>query len=152
MRLRIAIATVAGLGAAVTGYLTLVHYTGARLVCPTSGCEVVQRSRYAELFGVPVALLGLLGFVAILGTALVSGPEAAQAGAGLALVAFLFSGYLLVVQLVAIHAICTWCVTSDALTTLLLPLTWLRVRSSGRDAAPAARSGRGSRAAPRLLP
>src|SRR3954452_21803138 len=134
MRLRIAIATVAGLGAAITGYLTVVHYTGARLVCPTSGCEVVQRSRYSELVGVPVALLGLLGFAAILGTALVRGPRAAQLGAGLALVAFLFSGYLLVVQLVAIHAICTWCVTSDALTTLLLPLTWLRVRSVERAA------------------
>jgi uncharacterized membrane protein len=150
MRLRIAIGAVAGLGAAVTAYLTVVHYTGARLVCPTSGCETVQRSRYAELLGVPVALLGLLGFLTILGTALVRGPQAAQIGAGVALVAFLFSGYLLLVQLLAIHAICTWCVTSDALTTLLLPLTWLRVRSSERDAAPAARSGRGSRAAPRL--
>jgi uncharacterized membrane protein len=149
MRLRIAIAAVAGLGAAVTGYLTVVHYTGARLVCPTSGCETVQHSRYAELVGIPVALLGLLGFVAIFATALVRGEEAAQIGAGIALVAFLFSGYLLLVQLFAIHAICTWCVTSDALTTLLLPLTWLRVRSSARDEAPAARSGRGSRAVPR---
>src|SRR3954452_8638062 len=132
MRLRIAIATVAGLGAAVTGYLTVVHYTGARLVCPTSGCETVQHSRYAEVAGVPVALLGLLGFAAILGTALVRGRQAAELGAGLALVAFLFSGYLLLVQLLAIHAICTWCVTSDALTTLLLPLAWLRVASSSR--------------------
>jgi uncharacterized membrane protein len=150
MRLRIAIAAVAGLGAAVTGYLTLAHYNGARLVCPTSGCETVQHSRYAEIVGIPVALLGLLGFVGIFATALVRGQEAAQIGAGLALVAFLFSGYLLLVQLFAIHAICTWCVTSDALTTVLLPLTWLRVRSSAREEAPAARSGRGSRAAPRL--
>src|SRR3954463_4880433 len=131
MRLRIAIATLAGLGVAVTGYLTVVHYTGARLVCPTSGCETVQHSRYAEVAGVPVALLGLLGFAAILGTALVRERQAAEIGAGLALVAFLFSAYLLLVQLLAIHAICTWCVTSDALTTLLLPLTWLRVAPPG---------------------
>src|SRR4051795_6341202 len=131
MHLRVATAVLAGIGAAVTGYLTVVHYTGARLVCPTSGCETVQHSRYAEVAGVPVALLGLLGFAAILGTALVRGRQAAEIGAGLALVAFLFSASLLLVQLLAIHAICTWCVTSDALTTLLLPLTWLRVAPPG---------------------
>src|SRR5438046_1746207 len=123
MRLRVAIGALAAVGALVTGYLTLAHYRGARLVCPTSGCETVQRSRYAQIAGVPVALLGLLGFLAIAATVLSPRAEAATVGAALAVTAFLFSAYLLAVQLFAIHAVCTWCVTSDVATTLLVPLT-----------------------------
>src|SRR3954470_24836830 len=102
MRLRIAIATVAGLGAAVTGYLTVVHYTGARLACPTSGCETVQRSRSAEPVGVPVALLGLLAFLAIVAAVVVHLPES---GSAIVLPSFVFSSYLLVVQVTVIHAL-----------------------------------------------
>jgi uncharacterized membrane protein len=116
----------AALGAAVTGYLTVVHYTGARLACPTSGCETVQRSHYAELVGVPVALLGLLAFLALIATAAVDLPELAVA---LTLTSFLFSAYLFVVQVTVIHAICAWCVASDVALTLLLPLAFLRLRS-----------------------
>lgn len=128
MRLRLASAVLAAAGAAITGYLTVVHYTGSGLVCPTSGCETVQRSRYAEIAGVPVALLGLLGFVGLLVCALSAHEAAATAGATLALVAFLFSAYLFLVQVFAIKAICPWCVTADVLTTALLALTWLRLR------------------------
>jgi uncharacterized membrane protein len=153
VRLRLASAVLAAAGAAITGYLTIVHYAGSGLVCPTSGCETVQRSRYAEIAGIPVALLGLIGFVALLAAALSSHQLAAPVGALLALVAFLFSAYLFAVQVFAIKAICTWCVTTDVLATLLLALTWLRLRaetpptSSGPGAEPAARSGRGSRRA-----
>jgi uncharacterized membrane protein len=147
MRLRVAIGAIAGAGALVTGYLTLVHFTGARVVCPTSGCETVQNSRYAEMFGVPVALLGLLAFLAILATAISTHPYAPIAGAALAVTAFVFSAYLLLVQLFAIHALCTWCVTTDVATTILVPLTWMRATSWGPGAAPAARSDRGSRKA-----
>jgi uncharacterized membrane protein len=151
MLVRVSIAALAAVGAAVTGYLTLAHYDGARLVCPTSGCETVQHSSYALLLGVPVALLGLLAFLGMLAAAAVDTPSARTAGAALALTAFIFSGYLFVVQLAVIHALCTWCVMTDVATTLLLPLTWLRVRatSSAPGAAPWARSDRGSRTAPR---
>jgi uncharacterized membrane protein len=46
---------------------------GGALVCPTGGCETVQSSSYAELLGVPVAAVGLVGFLAILGAALARG-------------------------------------------------------------------------------
>jgi uncharacterized membrane protein len=127
MRLRAATVALATLGAGVTGYLTVVHYTGAHLACPTSGCETVQRSGYAELAGVPVALLGLLAFVAIVAAALVDLPEI---GAALVLASFLFSAYLFAVQAAVIHALCAWCVASDVALTLLLPLAVMRLRSS----------------------
>lgn len=148
MRLRVATGALAGLGACVTGYLTVVHYTGARLACPTSGCETVQRSRYAELVGVPVALLGLLAFLAIVAAVVVDLPEI---GAAIVLTSFVFSAYLLVVQVTVIHALCAWCVTSDIVLTLLLPLAFLRLRPSGPGGGPGTRSAPGSRTALRRL-
>ena len=126
MRLRLATVALAALGAGITGYLTVVHYTGARLACPTSGCEIVQHSRYAELVGVPVALLGLLAFLAIAATALADLPELTAA---LVVASFLFSGYLFAVQALVLHALCAWCVTSDVVLTLLLAVAFLRIRT-----------------------
>ena len=58
---------VAGLGIAT--YLTIVHYAGGTPVCAVAhGCATVQKSSYAQLAGVPVALLGALGYLAILAT------------------------------------------------------------------------------------
>ena len=56
MRLRGAIAATAAIGAAIATYLTVVHYAHVAPVCTTGGCEKVQRSSYAELAGVSVAL------------------------------------------------------------------------------------------------
>ena len=62
--LRLAIAAVALAGTAVAGYLTYVHYRPAALVCTGGGgCEAVQESSYAELAGIPVALLGFAAYL-----------------------------------------------------------------------------------------
>lgn len=53
-------------GTGIAGYLTYVHYTGTRIACPTGGCETVQSSSYALLGPLPVVLLGLLAYIAIL--------------------------------------------------------------------------------------
>jgi uncharacterized membrane protein len=74
-RLRTAVAALALVGVAIAGYLTYVHYAGVSITCSTGGCETVQHSRYAEIFGVPVALLGLLAFVGILASAIRGGIE-----------------------------------------------------------------------------
>ena len=61
--LRVAAGCVALAGMAVAGYLTWVRYDEAALVCVAGGgCETVQQSSYAEMAGIPVALLGLLGY------------------------------------------------------------------------------------------
>ena len=66
-RVRLASAVVAAVGLAIAGYLTVVHYAGGEPVCAIAhGCAVVQQSDYAELAGIPVALLGLGGYAAIL--------------------------------------------------------------------------------------
>ena len=130
--LRLAAALVALAGMAVAGYLTWTHYAGETAACPIGGggCETVQESEYAELFGVPVALLGLIAYTAILGLVAWDAPSARLAGAALALAGFLFSAYLLVVQLFVIDAICVWCLANDAvIAPALAVMTALRLRS-----------------------
>jgi uncharacterized membrane protein len=55
------------LGLADAAYLTYAHYTSAsNLACSTKGfidCAAVTTSRYSHIFGVPVAVLGLIYFV-----------------------------------------------------------------------------------------
>jgi uncharacterized membrane protein len=127
-RLRTSIVAVALAGLAVAGYLTYVHYAGLRPLCLSGGggCETVQTSDYAKLGGVPVALLGLLGYGAILGSVLLPDDVGVPAGAGLALIGFGFSAYLTYRELFTIEAICQWCVLSAVLMTVLLALTLAR--------------------------
>jgi uncharacterized membrane protein len=127
-RLRIATAALALLGAAVTAYLLQVRTSGASLACATSGCETVQASRYSEIFGVPVAAIGLGGYLVLLAAAGVTGRAARLAQATLALAALIFSTYLLFVQLHLIGAVCEWCLAGDVLTTALAAGALLRLR------------------------
>ena len=135
-RLRAAIAALAIAGAGIAAYLAYTRYSGDRILCATGGCETVQRSSYAEVAGVPVAVLGLAAYLAILATALAPGVTAAALGAALALGGVAFSAYLLVVQLAVIDAVCQWCVASDVVIALLAVVTGVRLRvSSGTPAA-----------------
>ena len=135
-RIRGAIAGLALLGAGIAAYLTYVRATGGAVVCATGGCEKVQSSSYSEVLGVPVAVIGLAGYLFLGATALVAGEATAAAGAALALAGFAFSVYLIYVQLFVIDAICLWCLASDGVMTLLLTATLLRLRAVAR--APAA--------------
>jgi uncharacterized membrane protein len=110
------IAAVALLGLAISAYLTWVHYAGIEPVCTgISDCERVQTSSYAELVGIPVALLGVLGYA----TLLVSLRGPVELTALLAYLAVAFSGYLTWAELFRIDAICQWCVAS-ALASLAI--------------------------------
>jgi uncharacterized membrane protein len=115
-------------GAGVAGYLVWVRETGATLVCATGGCGTVQSSQYAEVAGMPVALLGLVGYVVLLVSALVAGETARVVQAAVALGAVLFSTYLLYVQVALIGEVCDWCLVSDAIVTLIAMLALLRLR------------------------
>lgn len=126
--LRAAIALLSLAGAGIAAYLTYTRYSGARIACATGGCEEVQSSRYAEIAGVPVAVLGLAAYAAVLASALRAGPLAAAAGAAIAVGGVLFSAYLLAIQLAVIDAVCQWCLASDAVMLLLALATGERLR------------------------
>jgi uncharacterized membrane protein len=130
-RLRAAIAALALVGMGIAGYLTITRALGEAPVCSTGGCEKVQSSDYAEVVGIPVALLGLLAYAALFATALRAGPAFAAIGAGIALASLAFAFYLFVVQVAVIEAYCLWCLASDVVIALLAPLTvWRLVRES----------------------
>lgn len=119
------VAAVAGL--AVSVYLTVVHYADVAPICTVSkGCEVVQASEWASVAGVPVALLGAIGYAVLLTLLLLPGQAPRLAAAGVALTGVLFSGWLTYLEIAEIHAICQWCVTSAVLMVALLAVTWRR--------------------------
>jgi uncharacterized membrane protein len=133
--LRIAAALVALAGIAVAGYLTWAHFADSPVVCVAGGgCETVQESDYAEVAGVPVALLGLIAYMVVLALVAWDGPTARLGAAMLALVGLLFGMYLLALQLFVIDAICVWCLANDVLIApALAVLTGLRLRSTPRS-------------------
>jgi uncharacterized membrane protein len=118
-RLRAVIAALALAGGAIAAYLTYTRYSGTQIACSTGGCETVQHSRYAVVAGIPVAVLGLVGYAAILVATAFRGATAAALTVGFAVVGLAFSGYLLFAQIALIHAICQWCVANDAVITVI---------------------------------
>jgi uncharacterized membrane protein len=113
----------------IAGYLLDAHYSGGSVVCASGGCNTVAQSRYAAIFGVPVALIGLLGSVAILATLVGNGLFRRAAGLALALTGFVFAAYLVLAQLTVLHAICEWCVANDLLVTVIAAVGLLRARA-----------------------
>jgi uncharacterized membrane protein len=109
------------IGLGVASYLTYIHYSGGPILCLRGGgCETVQHSSYSKLLGIPVALIGLLGYIGILSSLLAPVNETTRlATVSFVVVGFGFSLYLTGRELFSIHAICPWCVSSAVIMTLL---------------------------------
>jgi len=143
----LSLVSLAGVGVAT--YLTLAHYTtGITLACPSTGainCEAVTTSHESVVFGIPVAVLGLLFFVAMF---FVSLPWAwrtpmrivAQARLASSIVGIGFVFYLVYAELFEIQKICLWCTSVHILTFVLFV-----VIVTGWDDATAAWTGDGAK-------
>jgi uncharacterized membrane protein len=131
-RLAIATGATALAGVGIATYLVYVHYAGIQPFCVAGGggCEKVQTSDFAKLAGIPVAVLGLAGYLAIVASLFVRGDLGRLAGAAIALSGFGFSIYLTYREIFTIKAICQWCVASAVLMTLLAVLTVVRLLKS----------------------
>jgi uncharacterized membrane protein len=129
LRATAGLVALAGIG--IAAYLTWVHYDESALVCVAGGgCETVQQSSYAEIAGLPVALLGLVSYAIVLGLIVWDTPYARLGAASLAVIGLAFSFYLLVLQLFVIDAVCVWCLAHDVLIApALAVLTALRLRT-----------------------
>ncbi|HWI22143.1 MAG TPA: vitamin K epoxide reductase family protein [Baekduia sp.] len=115
------------LGICIAAYLTYVHYDDAQVLCTGGGgCEKVQKSEYSKLAGVPVALMGLLGYIAIFAASWIRSEAAALAAAGLAIGGAGFSYYLQYRSFVTLDAHCVWCMGSAAVMTVLALVTTIR--------------------------
>ncbi len=126
-------------GLVVSLYLLTVHWGWWSAVCLGVGnCEVVNLSRWSELFGIPVALLGALTYISliVLSTLIWKDLFAEYARLGrffVAAIGVAFSAYLTYVELFILHEICPWCVLSAILITLIAILSGLELRTSNLE-------------------
>ena len=117
-------------GIFLSAYLALykLGMIGA-LSCSIGSCETVQLSRWATLFGLPVAVWGIGFYAAVFGLVMLLLGEASARTAvfGWMLAAVttwgvIFSGWLTYLELFVIDAICMWCVVSAFVTLTIFVL------------------------------
>jgi len=122
------------LGLLVSVYMTIFKLTSNEKMCIGSkDCSVVNASRYSEVNGIPVAVIGVGGYVALLGILLLerrAGFFQQNGGMlffGLAVTGFLFTVYLIYVEIALIKAYCPFCITSQVSMTLIFILSVVRL-------------------------
>ncbi|MEE9132959.1 MAG: vitamin K epoxide reductase family protein [Gemmatimonadota bacterium] len=157
----LAVPAISLVGIVVATYLAYIETTGATAVCgPVGDCNTVQQSEYAVLFGVPIGVLGLAGYVLIIGAWFVSRLDSGSAAdrAKVLLLAMsaagtIFSIYLTFLEPFVIGATCAWCLTSAVVMTVLMWLSvgpaseaWARLRGSRSAASASTPSPGGSSA------
>ena len=124
--------TVIGLLVAV--YMTVYAFTSNDSMCLGSGdCSTVNASSYSKFYGIPVAVLGVAGYAAILAVLLLEKRIGflQQNGSlvffGISLAGFLFTLYLIYVEVALIRAYCPFCIASQSAMTLIFILSVIRV-------------------------
>lgn len=123
-------AFLAGLGVLVSTYMTIYKLTDNQTMClGNGGCSVVNSSVYSEVYGIPVAFVGVVGYLAILAVLLLSWRGSMPAGTatltvfGFCLAGFLFTLYLIYVEIALIKALCPFCIASQTIMTALFALS-----------------------------
>ena len=133
--LRIVTIILAIIGLADSIYLTAIKITNTAAYClPGLGdCETVNTSRYSEIFGVPIALLGAFAYAMILLICYLENKSAFFAANGslllfgISLVGVLYSTYLTYIEIAVIHAICPYCVISAVVLLGIFVISTIRL-------------------------
>lgn len=122
------------LGLLVASYMTIYKVTNNESMCiGSSGCSEVNASRYSEINGIPVAVLGVLGYAAILALLfLEQRPGILQQNGtmmffGVSLLGFLFTLYLIYVEVALIKAYCPFCLASQAVMIVVFIISVMRL-------------------------
>ena len=126
------------LGLLVSVYMTIYKYSNNDAMCVGSGdCKTVNASRYSEVEvaggKIPVAVVGIGGYLAILAALLYEKKNdflrrnGAMILFGLTLMGFLFSMYLVYVEVALLQAYCPFCIASQITMTLIFILIVIRL-------------------------
>lgn len=129
------------LGILITGYLIYQHYKPAGdSFCNVSqfiNCDIVNKSEYSELFGIPVSILGFLTYAGFfIATFFRKNFENTTILAAITLILGIgvaFSGWLTYVEFFKLYAICIFCLAQQILILLLFAITfslWHKKRKS----------------------
>ncbi len=127
--MRYLIAVLALIGAVVSGLALQVHYTVGTTPCSINekwDCGVVNHSSYSMVAGIPVAIIGIAGYLGLLWLGLARQRAVLTIAAVAGLV---FSLYLAHVERDILGVWCLYCVISlaDIALILLTGLIWLIV-------------------------
>jgi len=122
------------LGLLVSIYMTIYKVTNNESMCIGSGgCSIVNASGYSSVRGIPVAVFGVIGYLAILALFyLESKPGFFQTNGSMlqfavTLTGFLFTVWLVYVEVALLKAYCPFCITSQVAMTIIFILTVIRV-------------------------
>lgn len=128
-RFIMAIASLIGLFA--SAYLLYTYVSGAPIACGSgSGCDIVRLSNWAWTFGVPRPLFGVIFYVGMFGMLVARVATDWQARwlyrltMGAALLGFIESAFLFLVQWLDINAFCVWCLASAVAATVIAVAAW----------------------------
>lgn len=125
------------IGLGISGYLAYTYISQSPILCLNAGCESVRNSPYANLFGIPMPLYGLIGygFLAVLTFIKTTTYQNQTLINRLILVAttfgFLFSLYLTGVEAFVIKQYCMWCIASAVVMTLMFLLSLTLRKENG---------------------
>ena len=121
-------------GLLVSIYMTIYKISGNDGMCLGSGdCSTVNASRFSEVNGIPVAAVGVVGYLAILAVHFFENrsPFFRQNATlyifGMALTGFLFTLWLIYVEIALLSALCPFCVTSQAAMTIIFIIAVIRL-------------------------
>ena len=125
-----------GLGILVAGYLVTKRFTGGSLACTRwAQCDVVNNSVYSQIYGVPISVIGLAGYLVLLALAFAAMWTEGRTQRQILLVSFVlslggvgFSAYLTYLEIYVIEALCAWCVASAIIITVLAIVTAVTIR------------------------
>jgi vitamin-K-epoxide reductase (warfarin-sensitive) len=125
--MRFVIALLAVAGVVVSSLALQVHYSNETEPCSINAkwdCGIVNHSPFAEIVHVPVAALGIAGYLVMGSLALL---RRRRLVAVLALGALGFSLYLTYIEKYILEVYCIYCVTSLGLVVLInvLALWWV---------------------------
>ncbi len=125
---RLIITVLSALGIFVAGYLTWSHFSGVPVYCGGSNsCELVNNSRFAFIGRLPVSLIGLAGYLAVLVLSLIPYKEDRQWPAvlifGGARIGVMLHWYLFYIEAFVLRAFCYWCISSQTIITLIFLLS-----------------------------
>ena len=113
--------TLSAIGFLDATYLTMEHYRGSVPPCAIAGCEIVLKSGQSAIFGVPVALFGVIYYLTILILSIAyleSGKIAIlRLASYLTIIGVIASAYFVYLQLFVIGQICQYCMVSASTST-----------------------------------
>jgi len=122
------------IGIAISIYMTIFKLTNNNAMClGNGGCSTVNASRYSEIYGIPVAVFGLVGYFAIVAALFLEArvkifkEYGNLLACGMALTGVLFTAYLTYLEIYVIKAICPFCVASAVAISLVFIITLIRL-------------------------